>query len=99
MIHVGSWWSMVALRRDLDCFWKVPLEIATSSERLGVLANSRARLIEGWKTGDRQSGVDNLEADMGVLIIAGSGHAITAAYKRKGYQWPATIRLPTTVVM
>lgn len=37
MIHVGRWWSMVVLRRDLDCFWKVPLEIATSLERLGCL--------------------------------------------------------------
>lgn len=36
---------------------------------------------------------------MGVLIIAGSGQSIAAAYKRKGYQWAAAIRLPTTVVL
>lgn len=47
--------------------------------KIGVFANSRARLVEGWKTGDRQSDVDNLEADMGVLIIAGSGRAIAAS--------------------
>lgn len=32
--HVGRWLFMVVLRRDLDCFRKVPLEIATSSEIL-----------------------------------------------------------------
>lgn len=43
--------------------------------------------------------MDNLEADMGVLIVAGSGQSIAAAYKRREYQWPAAIRLPTTVVL
>lgn len=44
MIHVCRWWSMVVLRRDLDCFWKVSLEIATSSERLGCLLTAIERV-------------------------------------------------------
>lgn len=99
--HVGRWWPMVVLRRDLDCFWKVSLEIATSSERLGVLANITVSLWrgKGLAIGNLLRSVDNSEADMGVLIFTGSGRSIAAAYKCKEYQWPVTIRLPTTVVM
>lgn len=70
--------------------------------KIGLFANSTdvGRIsFEGGRTGDRQTEVDNLEADMGVLIIARLGQSIAATYKRKEYLWTATIRLPTTVVL
>lgn len=66
---------MVVLRRDLDSFRKVSLAIATGPKRLEWLLEWI--WVEEYR-GDRQSGVDNLEADMGVLIITGSGQSIAA---------------------
>lgn len=43
--------------------------------------------------------MDNLESDMGVLIVASSGQSISARLMRKEYQWPAMTRLPVTVVL